>query len=801
MSIKKETYPIIGIHCASCKALLERTVGEVDGVKNVLVNFGTEKMTVEYDDEKVNLNILKKAVKSAGTYELVEDDKNETFLATPAETRKLREYELLKRSVINIGIGAIPFFILMVWMLAEKQGIVEHPEMIFGEIVFPVFNKQFSLLNLLQFILATPILFIGGKHIFLSAITALKVRNLNMDSLIALGTFVAWLFSTIVTFFPDTFKDLVNEVYFEASVFIIFFIMLGRLLESRAKNKTSAAVRSLIALQAKNAIVIRNGVEVELPVEEVVVGDVLVVKPGQKIPVDGLVTLGYSTVDESMLTGESMPAEKTVGDEVIGATLNISGSFQFKATKIGKDTALSQIVKMVEDAQASEAPIQKLADKVSSIFIPIVVLISLASFLFWAFLLPVLQSNNILAFFSVENNFQLAGFIATTILIIACPCALGLATPTAVMVGTGIAAKRGILIKDAAALEKANGITHIVFDKTGTLTVGKPVVKTFEIINNFVVTHYFNLDHNETSEKNSKSTVLQMSEEEIRSLVYSLEKKSHHPLANSICEFLLLDNVSEVETSDFFDEPGMGIRAVSFDKNIFIGNERYMKHLVVEIDDETKKKANELRGLGQTVSFIAINSTLIGIIGVADTIKQEAKEAISKIKSMGIKTVMITGDNRITADAVANELGIEETIAEVLPGDKAKKISEIQSQNNVVAMVGDGINDAPALAQADVGIAMGTGTDIAIDTGDIVLVKGTIDKVLDTLEISKRTLSVIKQNLYWAFGYNIFFIPIAAGLLYPSFGILLSPIFASVAMALSSVSVVSNSLRLNKIKI
>ncbi|QQS43379.1 copper-translocating P-type ATPase [Candidatus Roizmanbacteria bacterium] len=791
----KKIFPIVGMHCASCKALIEDVVSDVDGVTDVKVNYAAEKMTVSYDEAKVSIEDLKKAVASAGTYQLVDNTEGKTVLASPPEAKKIEEdknhmnmheghdmgghhdhgvpldeqmrhdmYQNLKKRVVLIGLGALPFLGIMFWMLFGMDLGLPDPMMVFGDISLENAEISIPLFNLLQFFLATPILFIGGREIFQSAISAAKIKATNMDTLIAIGTFAAWLYSTVVTFYPAAFAGIEGgtEAYYEAAVFIIFFIMLGRLLEMRSKGQAADAIKALLHLQAKEATVIRDGRELIIPVEQVMTGDIIIVKPGQKLPVDGVIVEGSSSIDESMVTGESLPVEKKIDDEVIGATINKSGTFRYKATKVGSETLLSQIIQMVEEAQATEAPIQKLADKVASVFVPIVMVIAALAWVFWYFIAP--QFGLI----ADANTFQLATYIAITVLIIACPCALGLATPTAVMVGTGHAAQQGILVKDAQALEIAHKLEIIVFDKTGTLTKGAPEVQTLEL-----------------------------TDESYASLLYSIEKESHHPLAEAVVRYFEdKKNVSVMKVDHFDDISGKGIEAQIQGKKILVGTERLMKEKSVTISADDKKLAESLRSKAQTVSFFSVDGTVSGVIGIADTIKEDAKAAVARLHDMGLRTVMITGDNTVTAQAVAKELGIDEVLAEVLPGDKAAKIKELQKNGSLVAMVGDGINDAPALAQADVGIAMGTGTDVAIATGDIVLVKGTLEKVVESIDVSKKTLRIIKQNLFWAFGYNVVGIPVAAGVLFVPFGLLLSPIIASIAMAFSSISVVSNSLRL-----
>lgn len=771
------------MHCASCKALIEEVVSELEGVSEVSVNYATEKMTVSYDESKVSIDDLKKTVASAGSYKLVDNSQGKTVLASPPEAEKMMDhssmdhdhsvpldekmrnelYESLKRTVLLIGLGTVPFVAIMFWMLFGSNLKLPDPMMFFGMIKLENAGFEISLFYLLQLLIATPILFIGGRDIFMSAINAAKIKATNMDTLIALGTSVAWLYSTVVTFYPQAFSGVEggSEVYYEAAVFIIFFIMLGRLLEMRSKGQAADAIKALLKLQAKEATVIRGKKEMTIPVEEVQVGDIIVVKPGQKLPVDGTVTEGTSSIDESMVTGESIPVEKNKGDKVIGATINGSGAFRYKATKVGSDTLLSQIIQMVEEAQGTEAPIQKLADKVSSIFVPVVISIAVLAWIFWFLVAPQL------GLIAGVGAFQLATYVAITVLIIACPCALGLATPTAVMVGTGKAAQQGVLVKDAEALEIAHKIDTIVFDKTGTLTKGKPEVQ-----------------------------VLDIADKKILSFLYSLEKASHHPLADAVVRHLEQSKIKSMPIKDFQDVSGKGVVATIDGKSVMVGTAKLMNEKKITITKSYLDQAESLQEKAQTVSFIAVDGAVQGIVGIADTIKEDAKDAINKLHEMGIRTVMITGDNRKTAEAVARELSIDEIIAEVLPGDKAEKVKNLQKDGKIVAMVGDGINDAPALAQANVGIAMGTGTDVAISTGDIILVKGTLEKVIESIDVSQKTLRIIKQNLFWAFGYNVIGIPVAAGILFLPLGLLLSPIIASVAMAFSSISVVSNSLRL-----
>ncbi|WKZ30899.1 MAG: heavy metal translocating P-type ATPase [Candidatus Dojkabacteria bacterium] len=801
----KESYPIVGMHCASCKSLIERLVSKVEGVKEVAVNYAAEKMTVSYDNDVASLDDIKKAVASGGSYQLIQNVSGEVILASPPEVEKahmsghhhrhehsqhttkmsagehaahleelkLSEYNHLKRTVAWVGIASIPFFLYMVAMFLVSFSIIEFPMDMLGMVETGM--TEISILWLIQFALATPIVFIGGKQFFQSAWSALKVRSANMDTLIALGTLTAWVYSTIVLFAPQLFEGVTGELelFYEAAVFITFFILLGRLLEMRARNRTREAVKNLIKLQAKEAIVLRNGEEVTVPIEQVALGDTVIVKPGGKVPVDGRITNGATTIDESMVTGESLPVERAVGDVVIGATINKTGSIQFEATKVGGDTVLAQIIRLVEDAQATQAPVQKLADKISSIFVPIVIVIALAAFLFWIFVAPQLGIIGVGA-----DATQLAVYVLISVLIIACPCALGLATPTAVMVGTGKAATSGILVKDAQALETACNISTIVFDKTGTITKGEPEV----------VSHYL---------------ADSVDKENIYKVFYSVESKSEHPLAEAVVEFIKDDraSVSKVDVEQFKIVEGRGVEAMVNGKSVLIGNPKMMSENSVSTEG-VQERLGQMLEEGNTVIVAAIDAEAVAIFAIADKVKDSSASAVERLHSMGIKTVMLTGDNEKTAKKIADEVGIDEVIAEVLPEEKLDIIIKLQSDLNrrkgeVLAMVGDGINDAPALAQADIGIAMGTGTDVAIESGDIVLVHGTLDKVVDSIKISKATMKAIKQNLFWAFGYNVVAIPVAAGLLFP---ILLSPIIASAAMALSSVSVVANSLRLRYIR-
>lgn len=787
----KQIYPIIGMHCASCKMLIEKMVSKVDGVKYVNVNYATEKMTVEFDETKTDVTEIKAAVGKAGSYKLIDDEEGNKVLASPSEAKrrsfdthegghhdhaamlKKEEYENLRKKVFLVGIGALPFLGIMIRMILIAFGVLDMEHVPFGFISFDQFDYKINLFFLSQFILATPILFWGGSQFFSSTWSALKARSANMDTLIALGTTTAWVFSTVVTFVPNLFDNVVADVFFEAAVFITFFILLGRLLEAKAKGQANDAIKKLFELQAKQATVIRDGEEQQIPIDQVIPGDIILVRPGEKIPVDGKIIEGSSTIDESMVTGESLPVTKEEGDEIIGSTINKTSTFKFEVEKVGSDTLLSQIIKMVEEAQGTTAPIQKLADKISSVFVPIVITIAVLSFIFWLVIAP-----NLGLLDTSVNVIQLATYIATTVLIIACPCALGLATPTAVMVGTGEAARKGILIKDARALELAHKIEIIVFDKTGTLTKGLPEVTDFVSLEG-------------------------VNRGEVLSFAYSVENLSEHPLSNAIASFVQGKGLkNQIKVNKFKVIEGRGVSGEVGGKLILLGNKRLMDEESVKLNSKLSKEADDFIEQGKTTIYMSINRKHVAVFSLADTIKEESKEAIDQLHQLGIRVVMLTGDNQKTAESIASQLRIDKVISEVLPSDKANKIKELQKEEGgmVVAMVGDGINDAPALAQADVGIAMGTGSDVAIEAGDIVLVRGTLDKVIETIKLSKTTLRVINQNLFWAFGYNIIAIPVAAGILYLPFGILLSPIIASAAMAFSSVSVVLNSLRIKVIR-
>jgi len=735
--------PIQGMECASCVQNIEKSLLRMRGITKAAVNLAMERAKVEYIPSEIGLAEIKNSIEQTG-YKVLEMLPEEE-LEDVERIVRVREFKKLK---IKFFAGLILGIIIFLGSMPRLFPWV------------PAFLNNFFVL----WAMATPVQFWIGWQFYRGAWGAFRHRNADMNTLIAVGTSAAYLYSVAATVFPSFFKEggIKPEVFFDTSAIIIVLILLGRLLEARAKGQTSEAIKKLARLQPKTARVIRDGKEVDIPVEEVLVGDEVIVKPGEKIPVDGIVTEGKSAVDESMITGESMPANKETGDEIIGATINKTGSFQFRTTKVGKDTALAQIIKLVRDAQGSKAPIQRLADVIAGYFVPIVISIAIATFVIWLNFgpIPVL-------------TFALLNFVA--VMIIACPCALGLATPTAVMVGTGKGAENGILIKGGESLETAHKLDAVVFDKTGTLTKGEPEVTD-------IITHKT------------------FTKEEILKYAASAEKTSEHPLGDAIVKKADERGIELHEAKDFNAIEGHGIEAIVDRKNLLLGNVKLMHDRNIKTKD-LEVRAEQLALEGKTPIYVALEKKAVGLIAVADTLKENSVHAVEKLKKMGLEIVMLTGDNQRTAEAIARRAGIDRVLPEVLPEDKVHEIKKLQSEGKKVAMVGDGINDAPALAQADVGIAIGSGTDVAMEASDITLIKGDLQGVVSAIELSKRTIRVIKQNLFWAFFYNTAGIPIAAGILYPFFGVLLNPIFASVAMAFSSVSVVSNSLRLRRIKL
>ena len=742
MEQNKKTFGVKGMHCASCVATIENSLKKVDGVLDATVNLATEQATVKYDPAKVTEDKLYGAVSNAGYQAITSDE-----IRTEDQEQKEKQKELrdLRNKVfISLILGA-----LILW--GSFPGLIN---------TSPMILRNFWV----QFLLATPVQFWAGFAFYRAAIRAIKHRTANMDTLVVIGTTVAFGYSVFVTVFPQIVMKIGIEPmpYFDTTAIIIGLILLGRYFEAKAKAGTSEAIKKLIGLQAKTARVIRDDKEIDLPISEVIIGDIIRVRPGEKIPVDGIIIEGDSSIDESMITGESIPSDKTKGDVVVGATMNKTGTFTFKATKIGGETMLAQIIKLVQEAQGSKAPIQRLADLVSSYFVPIVLMLSIFTFAIWYILGP-----NPSLLFAILNT--------VAVLIIACPCAMGLATPTAIMVGTGKGAEHGILIKDAESLEIAHKINTIIFDKTGTLTKGKPEVT--DII-----------------------PVESISNDELLKLAGSIEKGSEHSLAEAIVKEAETKKLVLLKVEKFEAVPGHGVSGYIDDKKIVFGNKRFMDKELIDISS-TINKISEMENSGKTVMMIGSENKLIGLIAVADIVKESAKEGLAAIQKLGIEVVMITGDNQRTANAIGQKLGINRILAEVLPDQKEAEVKKIQAEGKVVAMVGDGINDAPALAAADVGIAMGNGTDVAIEAADITLINKDLKSVATAIVLSKKTMKTIRQNLFWAFGYNVILIPVAMGALYPLFHILLNPIFASVAMATSSISVVGNSLRLKTKKI
>ncbi|WP_170007465.1 heavy metal translocating P-type ATPase [Bacillus fonticola] len=717
---------LIGMTCAACATRIEKVLNKVEGVTSATVNLATEKANVEFIPGNTHVDQLIAAVKKAGYDAKTIGDADGDY------ERSARE-KAYKTQKTKFTVGAVLSFFFLVQMVSDFA-------MEYG-------NGGFFHMNpWVQFLLATPVQFYVGGHYYRDAYNAVRGGSANMAVLVVLGTSAAYFYSLIVTIMGTG-----QFLYYEAAAIVMTLIVLGKLLETRAKGQTSEAIKTLMGLQAKTARVIRDGEEMDIPLEEVVTGDVIFVRSGEKIPVDGEIIEGSTTVDESMLTGESMPVNKKTGDTVIGATVNKHGSFTFKATKVGKDTALSQIVKLVEEAQGSKAPIQHLVDKISGVFVPIVIVIALATF---------------------GITFFLAGFTpalvsAIAVLVIACPCALGLATPTAVMVGTGKGAENGLLIKGAEHLQKSQRVTTVVLDKTGTITKGEPNVTDIVTYGNY-------------------------SEDELLQLAATAEKGSEHPLGEAIVKGAKDKGLQLQDSKNFNAIPGHGIQVEINDQLVLIGNKKLMAKNNVEINDALSRM-EELEGEGKTAMLMAVEGSLASIIAVADTVKETSAEAIKRLKQMDIEVIMITGDNRLTAEAIAKQVGVDRVLAEVLPEDKSAEVEKLKQEGKVVAMVGDGINDAPALAAADVGIAIGTGTDVAIEAADITLMRGDLTGIVDIISLSKTTMRKIRQNLFWAFAYNVILIPVAA------IG-LLNPILAGGAMAFSSVSVVGNTLFLRRWK-
>src|SRR5690625_2995172 len=731
---QKAEFDISGMTCAACATKIEKRISKMDGVTNATVNFALETITVDYDESQVQTSDMIDAVKKLG-YELIPKQGSQDKM-----DHKENEIKKQNRLFIFSAILTLP----LLWTMVAHF-----------EFLSFIYLPDFLMNPWVQLALATPVQFIVGAQFYKGAYTSLKNKSANMDVLVALGTSAAYFYSIYLSFEWMIAGSIGEpELYFEASAVIITLIVLGKLFEVRAKGKTSQAIQKLLGLQAKTARVLRNGLEQEIAIEDVVTGDTIIVKPGEKIPVDGEILKGESAIDESMLTGESIPIDKKIGDTVIGATINRNGLLQVTATKVGKDTALAQIVKVVEEAQGSKADIQRLADKISGVFVPIVVAIALASFFIWYFIVT-------------PGDFRAALIPTISILVIACPCALGLATPTSIMAGSGRAAEMGILFKGGEHLENNQSVDTVVLDKTETVTEGEPVLTDTFILDSF-------------------------EENDVLQLVASAENQSEHPLAQAIVTGVKNKNISLLEPDTFEALPGYGIRAVVNNQEVFAGTRKLMDEQNISLQTETKEMMEKFENDGKTAMLIAIDKKLAGVIAVADTVKETSKEAIARMHELGLEVIMLTGDNERTANAIAKEVEIDVVVAEVLPDQKSDKINELQSQGKKVAMVGDGINDAPSLAVADVGMAVGTGTDIAIEAADITLMRGDLNSVADAITMSQKTMRNIKENLFFAFIYNTVGIPIAA------IG-LLAPWVAGAAMALSSVSVVLNALRLQRI--
>ncbi|ATA72368.1 copper-translocating P-type ATPase [Capnocytophaga sp. H4358] len=729
--ITQATYPILGMSCAACASGAENIVKQTQGIVSASVNFATGNLTVEYFPSATSIAEIKKAVQKGGYDLLIENEEKQQETLENIHEEKLKK---LKFKSFWAIILSLPVVIIGMFFMDMPYG------------------------NEISWLFATPVLFWLGKDFFVNAWKQAQHRTANMDTLVALSTGIAYLFSVVMMIFAEHLHKIGihPHVYFEAASVIIAFILLGRYLEEKAKGNTSTAIKKLMGLQPKTVVVLHENTEKITPIEAVNTGDIILVKPGEKIAVDGIVTQGNSFVDESMLSGEPVPVQKKEGEKVYAGTINQKGSFQFEAVKVGKETLLAHIIKTVQDAQGSKAPVQKLADKIAAVFVPTVLSIAVLTFVLWVVL-------------GTENQWVQGLISAVTVLIIACPCALGLATPTAIMVGVGKGAENGILIKDAESLETANKINAIILDKTGTITQGKPEVTDVLWLNN----------------DNSAESIL-----------LSIEKQSEHPLAEAVA--LKLHSVTTVEISNFQSITGKGAKAIFNDKMYFVGNQKLLLENHINIDAKLLEKANEWTHQAQTVIWFADSEKALSVLAISDKIKENSVQAIQELQQMGIELYMLTGDNEATAKAIAQQTGIEHYQAEVLPQDKADFVKKLQSQGKVVAMVGDGINDSTALATADVSIAMGKGSDIAMDVAKMTLISSDLTKIPQAIRLSKHTVAAVRQNLFWAFIYNLIGIPIAAGVLYPINGFLLNPMLAGAAMALSSVSVVGNSLRLKK---
>lgn len=738
---KKISLPIEGMTCASCVARVEKAISKAPGVKNVSVNLASEKAVIELDETNFDFETIKELVEDAG-YKVnlpVKDNSKKSISESDTKSHTSNYEVKIKKDFLFSLLLTLPVFILSMGMMwTDFRNLI------------PLTDEQ---LNKILLILTTPIVFIPGKRFYKIFWKNTLHLTADMNSLVAIGTGSAFLYSLVLTLFPEIFPHQhISHVYFDSTAVIITLILMGKWLEARAKSKTNDAINKLISLRPETATVIVDGIELEKKIEELQIGDVVIVKPGDKIPADGVIIKGYSIVDESMLTGESLPNEKSIKDKVFGGTINQNGTFEFRVTAIGDNSVLGNIIRMVEEAQGSKAPIQKLADKIASVFVPVVILIALLSFTFWLI---------------YSDNFSIALMNFVAVLIIACPCALGLATPTALIVGLGKAARKGILIKNAESLELAHKVNVVLLDKTGTITEGVPQV--------------------------SNINPIEADEIEILSLIYPAEKRSEHPIAKAIVNYAEKSKLKEYSLEEFESKTGFGIKAKVEGKEILIGNEKFMRENNISFSNAAIFP-NTLDEFTSTLIYVSMNGKLIATISITDKIKEDSKTAIDLLKRMNIKTVMLTGDSIKSAQAIANQIAIDEVKAELLPEEKLKIVGEYLGQNNIVAFVGDGINDAPALAKAHVGIAIGSGTDVALETADIVLLNSNLINVSRSFQISKSVVRTIKQNLFWAFIYNVIGIPLAA------LG-LLNPMIAALAMSFSSVSVVSNSLRLKRSKI
>ncbi|MBI3001764.1 MAG: copper-translocating P-type ATPase [Deltaproteobacteria bacterium] len=745
----KARFKVDGITCASCVTKIEKALLNAPGVLSATVSVGTEEAAVEYLPGVADLAAIKSAVASSG-YKVVESPAPSSHQAADKEAQEReREYRsLMRKWWFGAAVGTFTMIMSYPWLFPVLRDW------------FPRESHSLWYVWTGMGIAALAVIGYSGWHFFTGAWQSLKHRSANMHTLIALGTGVAWIYSTVALLFPQIFPSgVLTDVYYDVTVVVIALVDLGLAMELKAKGRTSEAIKKLIGLQAKTARVIRDGRETDIPVEEVLVGDVVVVRPGEKVPVDGEIVEGSSAVDESMVTGESLPIEKKAGDEVIGATINKTGAFRFRATKVGKDTALANIIRMVQDAQGSKVPVQRIVDVVSGYFTPSVAILSILGFLVWYT-------------FGPEPRLAFSLIVAVTTLIIACPCALGMATPMSLTTGVGLGALNGILIRGGEALQTAQSLQTIILDKTGTITHGKPVLTDVVVSGGFRA-------------------------EEILRLAGGIEKSSEHPLAAAIVEGAENKGLSLPDPSTFNAIPGHGIEATVEGRNILVGNLKLMRDRRIQLNG-LEAKALELADDGKTPMYVALDGEPAGIVAVADTVKEDSREAIRALEEMGLEVVMITGDNGRTAKAIARKVGIERVLAEVLPQDKAFNVQKLQLEGKNVAMVGDGINDAPALAQADVGFAIGTGTDVAIAASDITLIKGSLRGVVLAVQISRATMRNVYQNLVGAFIYNILGLPIALGLLYPFFGVLLSPLLAAIAMSFSSVTVIGNANRLKR---